>query len=223
MFNIAINNQTEVKGDYNQYAPFAAGPRQTMITEANVEEKLGSPASKHPGKRMTMVSLTIDVYGAAQDGGTRPYWENLIVDHEVAATDEKMRNFVQLNQQKLTDLILQFVKVNYNGDVSQSPFANGINPQTVGYLTQSRQPLMIDFSINKKANENEVKSFFPADTNNAGTSSQTQQQNTQQNTQAQQNVNQHQPVNNDQQPQNNGGGFNPNANLPPFHQQQRAG
>lgn len=221
MFNIAVNNNTEVKGDYNQYSPIPAGVYQVSVAEADIEvDKISGPASKHPGKRMTMVSLKFDVYGAAQDGGSRPLWENIIVDHEVK--DDKMQGFVTMNQHKLTDLVMQYIKVNCNGDASQSPFAQGVNADTIGYLASGQLPLHIEIGVNKKSGENEIKSYFPVDAINASNGGNTQPQNAQSNQQTQQQVQQQQQPMNQQQQQ----GFNPNAvnsNLPPFHQQQRQG
>lgn len=233
MFNIAVNNNTEVKGDYNQYSPIPAGVYQVMIESADIEvDKIAGPTSKNPGKKMTMVSLKFDVYGAAQDGGSRPLWENIIVDHEVK--DDKMQGFVTMNQHKLTDLVMQFIKVNCHGDASQSPFANGVNAETIGYLASGQLPLHLEIAVNKKSGENEVKSYFPVDAISASTGGNTQPQNAASNQQAQQPVQQQQQMN-QQQPQAQGQqvaqggmqqpqqGFNPNSNLPPFHQQQRTG
>lgn len=239
MFNLQIDNNSQVTGDYDQYSPFPNGVYQVSIDNADMEAKIGSPTSKHPGKNMTMVALEMTVYGAAKDGGNRKHWENIIVEHEASQTSDSMAGFVQINQAKLTDLVMQYLAATCGGDVNQSPFVNGVDASTIGHLA-GQCIYSIEFKINKKANENEVKNFFPTDEHgNVKQPTQQQQQSSQQQThqqpqnqqmqQAQQSQSMGQQQQQSQSPQQGqGGGFNPNgmggnpnSNLPPFHQQQQ--
>ena len=158
MVNIQIQGQ-QVVGNYDEYTPIAEGTYQVNITEASFEVgQTKDTASKHFGKERTLLKMKFDVYNAKQDGGSRPYWETLVIDHSASQSDEKIRAFVGKNQQKATDIALQVIAKNPQAGAS---FAQGLNDQSVASMVNST--ISIELGINKKNGENFVKSFYPAD------------------------------------------------------------
>jgi|GEM_PF-5043440 len=159
MVNIQIQGQ-EVTGTYDEYNPIPKKVYQANITEA--EFSVGTTQdskSKHVGKSRTLLKFKFDCYGAASDGqSSRPYWENLVIDHDAANTDEKIKAFVAKNQQKATDIALQAISRNSS---LGAQFAQGLNAQSVAALINST--IYIELDINKKTNENFVASFYPAE------------------------------------------------------------
>lgn len=155
MVNIQINN-AQVSNDYNTNFPIPAGTYRAEITKAEFDVGTTKTQGKNFGMNRTGLKLEFEVYGAKEDGGNRKYTDWIMIDHD--STDTNLRNMINANLNKVTDLTLQVVSKNFQGNASSSPFAQGLNGNTVGHLVGNLVNLTL--KIDKK-NENEVTSYFP--------------------------------------------------------------
>lgn len=153
MFNLDVNNFQKHEVE-DSYAPFPAGTYQAVIASASIDEGLTGEKSKHPNMSRTLVKVRFDVAGAKQDGGSRPLFTNYMVAHQAADSNEDMANMIKRNQNDVFDLAKHVIMTRFGGNAQQSPFATGINPQSIPALAESI--VTLEIGINKK-NENYIK------------------------------------------------------------------
>lgn len=163
MFNMNVD-QFQKHEVEDSYAPFPAGQYRAIVNTASVDIGKTGASSKHPNRDRTIVKIRFDVFGAKQDGGSRPLFTNYIVDHEVAGTpqdtDGNLLNMVKRNQNEVYEIVKNVIMTRYQGQSQQSPFAAGINPQTIPALANAE--FNLDIGINKKS-ENYIKKFLTND------------------------------------------------------------
>jgi hypothetical protein len=155
MVNIPIAN-AQVSNDYNTNFPIAAGTYRAEITKAEFDVGTSKTQGKNFGMNRTGLKVEFEVYGAKEDGGNRKYTDWILIDHQ--STDTNLRNMINANLNKVSDLTLQVVAKSFQNNASSSPFAQGLNGNTVGYLVGNL--VNITLIVNKKK-ENEVTSYFP--------------------------------------------------------------
>tara|TARA_R110002167_G_scaffold91458_1_gene246127 strand:+ start:191107 stop:191928 length:822 start_codon:yes stop_codon:yes gene_type:complete len=224
-FKMDVNNFQKAEVEDN-FAPIPKGSYQVDIAEAAFDYGQ-TKTGKHIGANRTLLKLKLDVYNAKQDGGSRPMWTNLMLEHDAANNDSGMMNMVKKNNNNLFDLVTQVIRTGYQGNVQASPFAQGLTADNADYLVG--QTIAVDIYVNK-AKENEIGSYFPQEAvapvqnqnvqqnNQNNQNNQVQNnQNNNQNQNVQQN-NQNQNVQNNQQNQNNN--QNQNYQQMPSNNQQ---
>jgi len=160
MVNIQIAN-AQVSNDYTTNFPIPAGTYRCEITKAEFDIGVTKAPSPNAGMNRTGLKLELEVYGAKEDGGNRKYTDWILIDHESTAAN--LRNMINANLNKVTDLTLQVVAKNFQNNASSSPFAQGLNPNTVGFLVGNLVDLTLKVYKDRKTgqDENEITSYCP--------------------------------------------------------------